>query len=76
MPEGPGATHRRISLFSTFDLPFASIQIELAYPSELPRSRERTVFNVDASDFDAIAEAMLLPPVFKKVKSIAKGPLL
>ena len=76
MPEGPGDINQRIALFSTLDLPFASIQIELAYPSELPRSGEKTVFNVDASDFDAIAEAMLLPPVFKKVRSVAKGPLL
>ncbi len=76
MPEGPWAINRRIAFFSTFDLPFASIQIELAYPKELPQWREKTVFNVDVSDFLAIAEAMLLPPVFKKVQSVAKGPLL
>jgi len=76
MPEGPWAINRRIAFFSTFELPFASIQIELAYPKELPQWREKTVFNVDVSDFLAIAEAMLLPPVFKKVRSVAKGPLL
>ena len=44
MPEGPRAINRRIALFSTFDLPFASIQIEPAYPSELPRSGEKNRF--------------------------------
>ena len=67
MPEGPWAINRRIAFFSTFDLPFASIQTELAYPKELPQWREKTVFIVDVDDFLAIAEAMLLPSVFKKV---------
>ena len=71
-----GLSTGELLFFSTFDLPFASIQIELAYPKELPQWREKTVFNVDVSDFLAIAEAMLLPPVFKKVQSVAKGPLL
>ena len=76
MPKGQWAINRRIAFFSTFDLPFASIQIELAYPKELPQWSEKTVFNVDVSDFLAIAEAMLLPPVFKKVQSVATGPFI
>ena len=76
MPEGPWAINRRIAFFSTSDLPFANIQIELEYPKEPAQWREKTVFNVDVDDFLAIAEAMLLPPVFKKVQSVAKGPLL
>ena len=74
--EGPWAINRRIAFFSASNLPFANIRKELIYPEDLPQWREKILFNIDAADFLAIAEAMLLPPVFIKVQSVAKGPLL
>ena len=74
--EGPWVNNRRIAFFSTFDLPLADIHGELSYPEDLSRWREETLFGVDASDFLAIAEAMLLPPVFQKVQSVAEDRLL
>ena len=76
MPEGPQGINRRIVFFSSFDLPFERVKTKLTYPEELPQWREKTLFKVDVSDFLAIAEAMLLPPVFKKVQSVAEDRLL
>ena len=74
--EGPWAINRRIAFFSTSNLPFANIRKELTYPEDLPQWREKILFNIDAADFLAIAEAMLLPPVFQKVQSVAEDRLL
>ena len=75
-PEGPWTINRRIAYFSTIDLPLTNIHEELVYPEDLPQWREKTLFQVGADDFLAIAEAMLPPPVFQKVQSVAEHRLL
>ncbi len=75
-PEGPWAINRRIAYFSTIDLPLTTIHEELAYPEDLPQWREKTLFQVGTGDFLTIAEAMLPPPVFQKVQSVAEDRLL
>ena len=75
-PEGPWTINRRIAYFSTIDLPLTNIHEELVYPEDLPQWREKTLFQVGADDFLAIAEAMLPPPVFQKVQSVTEDGLL
>ena len=58
------------------DLSLTNIHEELVYPEDLPHWREKTLFQVGTSDFLAIAEAMLPPPVFQKVQSVAEHRLL
>ena len=74
--EGPWTVNRRIAYFSAFDVPLASVRDDLVFPAQRPAWQSEGLVPIEEADFLVIAEAMLPPPIFQKVQSVAEDRIL
>jgi len=74
--EEGGLVYRKIAYFSAFDVPLGTVEFDLLYPGQQSDWSQTPVFPIEAPDFLTLAEAMLPPPIFQKVQSVAEDRIL